>query len=87
MFVAVESVYSMDGAVAPLSAMLDTMDEVFPAGNAHLLVDEAHATGLYGPGGRGVVALLGLEDRVLARFHSFGKALAATGGEFLSTCQ
>jgi 8-amino-7-oxononanoate synthase len=86
-FVAVESVYSMDGAVAPLSAMLDTMDEVFPAGNAHLLVDEAHATGLYGPGGRGVVALLGLEDRVLARFHSFGKALAATGGEFLSTCQ
>ena len=86
-FVAVESVYSMDGAVAPLRAMLDTMNEVFPAGNAHLLVDEAHATGLYGPGGRGIVALLGLEDRVLARFHSFGKALAASGGACLSTCQ
>ena len=79
-FVAVESVYSMDGTVAPLRAILDTMDEVFPAGNAHLVVDEAHATGLYGPGGRGMVALLGLEDRVLARLHTFGKALAASGG-------
>jgi 8-amino-7-oxononanoate synthase len=79
-FVAVESVYSMDGTVAPLRAILDGMDEVFPAGNVHLVVDEAHATGLYGPGGRGMVALLGLEDRVLARLHTFGKALAASGG-------
>jgi 7-keto-8-aminopelargonate synthetase-like enzyme len=79
-FVAAESVYSMDGTVAPLRAMLDTMDEVFPAGNAHMFVDEAHATGIYGPGGRGMVALLGLEDRVLARLHTFGKALAASGG-------
>ena len=79
-FVAVESVYSMDGSVAPLCAMLDTMDAVFPAGNAHMVVDEAHATGLYGPRGKGLVALLGVEDRVLARLHTFGKALAASGG-------
>ena len=79
-FVAVESVYSMDGTVAPLRVMLDAMDEVFPAGNAHMVVDEAHATGVYGPGGRGMVAWLGLEDRVLARLHTFGKALAASGG-------
>lgn len=78
-FVAVESVYSMDGSVAPLCAMLDAMDAVFPAGNAHMVVDEAHATGLYGPGGRGLVALLGVEERVLARLHTFGKALAASG--------
>ena len=84
-FVSVESVYSMDGTVAPLRAVLDVMDEVFPAGNAHLVVDEAHATGLYGPGGRGMVALLGLEDRVLARLHTFGKALAASGGACSST--
>ena len=84
-FVSVESVYSMDGTVAPLRAMLDVMGEVFPAGNAHLVVDEAHATGLYGPGGRGMVALLGLEDRVLARLHTFGKALAASGGACPST--
>jgi 8-amino-7-oxononanoate synthase len=79
-FVAVESVYSMDGTVAPLREMLDVMEEVFPERNAHLVVDEAHATGIYGPGGRGMVALLGLEDRVLARLHTFGKALAASGG-------
>jgi 8-amino-7-oxononanoate synthase len=83
-FVAVESVYSMDGTVAPLRAILDTM-KVFPAGNAYLVVDEAHATGLYGPGGRGMVAQLGLEDRVLARLHTFGKALAASGGAYLYT--
>jgi 8-amino-7-oxononanoate synthase len=82
-FVAVESVYSMDGSVAPLCAMLDTMDAVFPAGNAHMVVDEAHATGLYGPRGRGLVALLGVEDRVLARLHTFGKALAASGGAYI----
>ncbi|KAI0290341.1 pyridoxal phosphate-dependent transferase [Russula brevipes] len=83
-FVAVESVYSMDGTVAPLRAILDAMDQVFPAGNAHLVVDEAHATGIYGPGGRGIVALLGLEDRVLARLHTFGKALAASGAVLLT---
>src|SRR6266702_1848820 len=83
-FVAVESVYSMDGSVAPLCAMLDTMDAVFPAGNAHMVVDEAHATGLYGPGGRGLVALLGVEKRVLARLHTFGKALAASGGAYIT---
>ena len=81
-FVAVESVYSMDGTVAPLRVMIDAMDEIFPARNAHLVVDEAHATGIYGPGGRGMVAQLGLEDRVLARLHTFGKALAASGGTF-----
>ncbi|KAH9981707.1 pyridoxal phosphate-dependent transferase [Russula compacta] len=83
-FVAVESVYSMDGTVAPLRVMLDAMDEVFPAGNAHMVVDEAHATGIYGPGGRGMVARLGLEDRVFARLHTFGKALAASGAVLLT---
>ncbi len=67
-FVAVESVYSMDGTVAPLRAILDTIDDVFPAGNAYLVVDEEHATGLYGPGGRGMVAQLGLEDRAHPRW-------------------
>ncbi|KAI9507148.1 pyridoxal phosphate-dependent transferase [Russula earlei] len=74
----------MDGTVAPLLAILDAMQEAFPAGNAHLVVDEAHATGIYGPGGRGMVALLGLEDRVLARLHTFGKALAASGAVLLT---
>ncbi|KAL1687838.1 pyridoxal phosphate-dependent transferase [Schizophyllum commune] len=83
LFLAVESVYSMDGTIAPLVEMADALEEAFPSGNAHLVVDEAHATGLYGPRGLGRVADLGLEDRVLAQLHTFGKALAASGALLL----
>ena len=62
--------------------MIYAMDETFPAHDTHLIVNEAHATEIYGPGGRGTVAQLGLEDRVLARLHTFGKALVASGGAF-----
>ena len=81
-FVAVESLYSMDGTFAPLKEMVGVIEEIFPSGNAYLIVDEAHSTGIYGPEGRGRVAMLGLEDRVLARLHTFGKALAASGGAY-----
>ena len=81
-FVAVESLYSMDGTFAPLRSIVDLLDELFPLKNAYLVVDEAHSTGIYGRQGRGRVALLGLENRVFARLHTFGKALAATGGLF-----
>ena len=81
-FVAVKNVYSTDGTVVPLRAMIDAMDEILPAHDAHLIVDEAHATEIYGPGGHGTVAQLGLENRLLARLHTFGKALAASGGAF-----
>ena len=80
-FVAVESAYSMDGTVAPIRTMVVAVDEIFPARNAHLAVDEAHATAMYG---RGMVAQLGLEGRVLARLHTFGKVLATSGGESIS---
>ncbi|KAH9918905.1 PLP-dependent transferase [Epithele typhae] len=84
-FVAVETLYSMDGTLAPLPEIVDAIDELLPAGNGHLIVDEAHATGIYGPQGRGLVAAYGLEDRVFARLHTFGKALAATGAVLLVT--
>ena len=80
-FVAVETVYSMEGDLAPLAEFLDTMDELCPRRNAHMIVDEAHATGLYGHRGKGRVCELGLEDRVFLRLHTFGKALACNGGE------
>jgi 8-amino-7-oxononanoate synthase len=82
-FVSVESLYSMDGTFAPLLEITEMMEQVFPLGNAYLVVDEAHSTGIYGPEGRGRVALLGLENKVLARLVTFGKALAATGGMFI----
>ena len=60
-----------------IAEMLETL---FPKGNGYLIVDEAHATGIYGSQGKGLVAMLGLERRVLARLHTFGKALAGSGG-------
>ncbi|GAB3732144.1 aminotransferase class I/II-fold pyridoxal phosphate-dependent enzyme [Spirosoma lituiforme] len=80
LFVAVESVYSMDGDRAPLADIADLCDQY----GAALLVDEAHATGVYGSGenghgGEGLVVALGLQDRVLARIHTFGKALGVHG--------
>ena len=81
-FVAVESLYSMDGDIAPLVAICDTVENLLPNHNGHVIVDEAHATGVYGPGARGLVALFGLEDRVAVRLHTFGKALAGSGGEY-----
>ncbi|KAF9418653.1 biotin synthase [Podila epigama] len=74
-FVAVESVYSMDGDTAPLREIVDLLE---PHGG-YLIVDEAHATGVYGTQGRGLVNELGLEDRIFARLHTFSKALASNG--------
>ncbi len=85
-FVAVESVYSMDGDMAPLVELADLCDQY----GAALIVDEAHATGIYGSGsggqnGEGVVAALGLQDRVLARVHTFGKALGVHGAAIVGS--
>jgi 8-amino-7-oxononanoate synthase len=46
-------------------------------------VDEAHATGVLGLQGRGLVCALGLEGKVFARLHTFGKALGCNGGMYL----
>jgi 8-amino-7-oxononanoate synthase len=78
--IAVESLYSMDGDIAPMAEICDLVDELLPCKNGHLVVDEAHATGIYGSNGRGLVSFFGLEDRVTARLHTFGKALASSGG-------
>ena len=75
-FVAVESVYSMDGHIAPLVEMCELCEEL----GAYLVVDEAHATGVFGAKGEGLVQHLGLANRVFARVHTFGKALGYRGG-------
>jgi len=80
-FVAVEAVYSMDGDLAPLTPIVHAVEDVLPTGTGYVVVDEAHATGVVGPQGRGLVCALGLERRVFARLHTFGKALACNGGE------
>ncbi len=80
-FVAVESVYSMDGDMAPLKEIADLCKRY----NANLIVDEAHATGLFGNLGRGLVSQHGLEDEVFARIHTFGKALGCHGAVILGS--
>ncbi|HMO63338.1 MAG TPA: 8-amino-7-oxononanoate synthase [Ferruginibacter sp.] len=73
--VAVESVYSMDGDEAPLQAIA----AICKKNNALLMVDEAHATGVYGDKGDGLVAKYGLQNEVFAVVHTFGKALGLHG--------
>lgn len=73
--VVTESVFSMDGDTAPLAAIADLCDSA----GAQLIVDEAHATGIFGPQGRGLVCALGLQRRVYARVHTYGKALGCHG--------
>lgn len=85
LFIAIESLYSMDGDISPMTEICDIADELLPKGNGHVVVDEAHATGVYGPNGRGLVAHFGLENRVTARLHTFGKALASSGAVFLTS--
>jgi 8-amino-7-oxononanoate synthase len=82
--IAVESVYSMDGDICPLQELIDAVKEIMPVGNTQFFVDETHTTGVIGPRGGGLVCELGVEKEVTIRLHTFGKALASTGGTLAS---
>lgn len=73
--VVTESVFSMDGDLTPLSEICDIAERA----GAVVVVDEAHATGMYGPRGSGRIEELGLRDRVVATIHTGGKALGSGG--------
>jgi 8-amino-7-oxononanoate synthase len=70
-----ESVFSMEGDMAPIAHLLELARRY----SAALVVDEAHATGVCGPQGRGVAAELGAEREILAILHTCGKSLASAG--------
>lgn len=80
-YVAVESIYSMDGDDAPLKAIASLCKKY----NANLIVDEAHATGITKNNGKGRVQELKLEKEVFARVHTFGKGLGCHGAIVLGT--
>lgn len=74
-FVVTESVFSMDGDICPLLALTVLCEKY----HAHLIIDEAHATGIIGEKGEGLVQMLGLESKCFARIHTFGKACGVHG--------
>lgn len=80
-FVCVESLYSMNGDIAPLRSIV----ELTKLYGVYLIVDEAHATGVIGERGEGLVHSLGLESDVFARVHTFGKALGVHGATVLGS--
>jgi 8-amino-7-oxononanoate synthase len=70
-----ESVFSMDGDIAPLAELADLAGRY----DAALILDEAHATGVHGPAGHGLAAGAGITSKALAIVHTCGKALASAG--------
>jgi 8-amino-7-oxononanoate synthase len=78
-FILIESLYSMDGDIAPLKEIVILAEEF----GAEIIIDEAHATGVIGSHGKGLVSSLNLESQVLARVITFGKGLGVEGAAVL----
>ncbi|MEO6453571.1 MAG: aminotransferase class I/II-fold pyridoxal phosphate-dependent enzyme, partial [Ginsengibacter sp.] len=80
-FVVTESVFSMDGDIAPLGE-INVLCKKF---NANIIIDEAHATGTVGEKGEGLVQHLNLQKKCFARIHTFGKACGVHGAIILGS--
>jgi len=74
-FIVTESLFGMDGDQTTLTSIIGIAERH----GAHVIVDEAHATGCFGPTGSGLVDAAGLRSRVLATVHTGGKALGVPG--------
>jgi 8-amino-7-oxononanoate synthase len=74
-FIAVESVYSMDGDLCPLEELVVLAEKY----GASIILDEAHGTGVFGKNGAGLAVTVGLHSRIPIRIYTFGKAMGIHG--------
>ena len=75
-FVVTDSVFSMDGDLAPLPLLCDIAEKH----RATIILDEAHGTGVFGANGKGVAELLGVEHRIPVRIGTLSKSIGSLGG-------
>jgi 8-amino-7-oxononanoate synthase len=79
-FIITETVFSMDGDIAPLRQLAELKEKY----DCKIMVDEAHATGIFGQNGAGIVELEGLNDRIDFIMGTFSKALGSFGAYLAS---
>ena len=80
-YVVVESLYSMDGDIAPLLKISELCEKY----KVYLIVDEAHSGGVFGKKGKGLVYQLNLQSKIFARLITFGKAFGSHGACILTS--
>ena len=80
-YVVVESVYSMDGDCAPLIEIVNLCKQY----KLHLIVDEAHAIGVFGENGKGLCQELNIEHDCFARIYTYGKAMGCHGASIVGS--
>jgi 8-amino-7-oxononanoate synthase len=80
-YIATESVFSMDGDTPDLEKFIALAEQY----QAHLVIDEAHALGVFGKNGEGYIQSIQLHDRIFARIITFGKGLGCHGAAILGS--